>query len=235
MNEKIREKCKEYEKKKSYRDFDSNLKDFHIYCAGMYGDLDIIKEMMLEGSYNVHYGFYGACRGGSLEIVKLLISPSVDFVDGIKSACIYGHIEIINFLFSEETLHNNLNYYYEVGIKEFLNYGMRNSCYGRQIEVLKLLIDKGADDFNSSMHYDSPCETDDYELCSKIVEILINHGATDRPISLKLITIINRKNFMNIMKFDLIDDIKSVIYKFLKIIWRCCESVEDVVKVLKNF
>jgi hypothetical protein len=52
---------------------------------------------------DINYGFYGACKGGHLELVKEMIDKGAnDIKNGIIIACEEGHLEIIKFLSNED-------------------------------------------------------------------------------------------------------------------------------------
>ena len=72
-------------------------------CRG--GNIEIVKLMIEKGVNNWNRALYGACRGGNIEIVKLII---------------------------------------EKGANDW-NWGLLGACYNRNIKIITLMIEKGAD------------------------------------------------------------------------------------------
>lgn len=66
-------------------------------CRG--GHIDIIKLMIEKGANNWNWGLFGACRGGHIDIVKLMIEKGVNNWNlGLFGACCGGHIDIIKLM-----------------------------------------------------------------------------------------------------------------------------------------
>jgi len=89
--------------------------------------------------------------------------------------------------------------------------GLVAACDGGHKEIVELMISLGANNFDGCI--ERACAFKKIE----IVEMMLNHGAkTRRNEVCENLHKINRKNLFNIMKISVIDDIKSVIYLFLK-------------------
>jgi hypothetical protein len=78
-----------------------------IYKACKLGDLHIVKlltknsdDELIEPDWDE--GLKGACVGGHLEIAKIMIEKGVNdkLYNGLKAACRYGQLEIVNMILS---------------------------------------------------------------------------------------------------------------------------------------
>ena len=89
-------------------------------------------ETCLEIPVNIiNDGLYGACLGGHIELVNLMISRGADdWNNGLSGACRGGHIELVNLMISR-------------GADDW-NYGLSGACYGGHIELVNLMISRGA-------------------------------------------------------------------------------------------
>jgi hypothetical protein len=75
-------------------------------------------------------GLNKACRGGNLELAKLMISyGATNWDDGLEIACEGGYIELVNLIIPNATDWNR---------------GLCGACKGRHIEIIKLMINAGA-------------------------------------------------------------------------------------------
>ena len=74
--------------------YKSPIKNIDKCCE--YGDYIMISQLK---NINVYWSLYEACRGGYIEIVKLMIERgSTNFKFGLRGACMDGHMEIIKFM-----------------------------------------------------------------------------------------------------------------------------------------
>ena len=77
------------------------------------------------------WGLHGACQGGHLDIVKLMIEKgSNDWEWALLYACIGGHIDMVKLMI-------------EKGAGNW-NGGLKYACCGGHMEIVKLMIEKGA-------------------------------------------------------------------------------------------
>lgn len=159
-----------YLMRESAKDLDVNdvYRGMRSACKG--GHIEIVKFMALQGATNWNQGLMYACEKGSLEIVEFMISKgatnwsvacstachyghtgiakiiiakgkgsiiSRDGVfDGLYHACLYGYTEIVELILDCD-VNNELNY----------NKYMNTACVGGHIEVVKLLIKKGTNNW----------------------------------------------------------------------------------------
>ena len=104
-------------------------------CAyGNYEETSILEDE------NWNYGLSGACRGGHMEIVLLMIEKGVvDNWDwGLRGACEGGHMRVVLLMI-------------EKGATDW-NWGLNYACYGGHMDTVLLMIEKGATDWNRGVH-----------------------------------------------------------------------------------
>lgn len=150
------------------------------------GKLEMVK-MISKNSENLNHGMACACAHGHLEIVKFLVSVGADDLNiGFKSACGQANLEIIEFLTSKGINTGTLN-------SELL----LASSWGHT-ELMKLLISKGANNFNKALR--CACRETNLEA----VKLLISKGANDWNGALTEITEM-RRDSLEIVKLMLIN------------------------------
>jgi len=71
--------------------------NFGLYGACLGGHLDIIN-MMLQKGADVNYGLYGACLGGHLDLVNMMLQKGADVNWGLQGACLGGHLDLIKLM-----------------------------------------------------------------------------------------------------------------------------------------
>lgn len=80
--------------------------------------------------------FENSCKVGDLQGVMLCYRVS-DLGEGLKHACVYNYVEIINYLISKiDDLGGDV-------VASF-NKGLWGACFGGHMEIVKLMINKGA-------------------------------------------------------------------------------------------
>jgi ankyrin repeat protein len=153
------------------------------------------------GKDNVCYkwddGFLAACKGGNMEIIKLLYSKREDnkmegtlIYEGIKNICSGGYVDIFKYYYKVlmELLkdipdtrmmmkivscgNNNDNEilnFYNKDINDFLLV----ACKSRNLDLIKLLISMGVNDWNGGM------KTALNENNTEVAELMITKGAND--------------------------------------------------------
>lgn len=105
------------------------------------GNMSLVKYMMnIIGTYNLSYGIRGACRGGHMDIIELMISKGAFILDLEYMACQGGHIDVINFLISKRT--HGWNW----------NWGLYGACYGGHMDIVLFMISKGANGWNGGLY-----------------------------------------------------------------------------------
>lgn len=131
-----------------------------LYGACYGGHMKLINLLIEHGADNWDYGLMGACEGGHYDIMYIMVTRGAsDFNMALEGASSGGHIEIINI-----TLANN-----QVDI----NYALRGACMTNQKHVVELAIQRGATDWNGGML--TACSYGYIDL----VKLMILHGATD--------------------------------------------------------
>ena len=101
-----------------------------------------------------------ACRGGNLNLVKLLISKGAHYFDGgLCTACRGGHLTIVHLM-----LDNGADSYYS---------GFSNACRGGHWEIMQLMMDKGANNWTEGFY--NACSGGHY----RIVRLMMDKGVTN--------------------------------------------------------
>src|SRR5579872_1285340 len=86
----------------------------------------------------LNYGLEGACTGGHLDIVKLLISKGANCWNfALPCACESGNVDIVELLISKGAYN--------------WNGGLYSACYAGHFGMIELMISKGANDWNNGL------------------------------------------------------------------------------------
>ena len=134
---KLNEICEQYIEMEDDKRFEISINNnkwqnsilLEKYCEN--NDVIKIKKLIKINLY-WNYGLYGACRGGHMDIVKLLIEKGAgNWNCGLSGACSGGNIDIVNFMI-------------EKGASSW-NWGLRTACETYHLDIVKLMIKKGAD------------------------------------------------------------------------------------------
>ena len=133
---KLNQICKQYIEMEDDKRFEIiTLNDKYInglflkeYCKNN----DVIKiRKLIKMDLNWNWGLYGACDGGHIDIVKLMIEKGADHLNyGLEGACDGGNINIINFMI-------------EKGASNW-NWGLWRACRNNNVVIIKLMIELGA-------------------------------------------------------------------------------------------
>ena len=127
-----------------------------LYGACRGGNLDLIKLMMTKGANDWNGGLYSACQGGHKEIIELMIAKGAyDWNGGLYSACQGGHKEIVELMIAK-------------GADDYNLYG---GCRGGHKDIVELMILKGAKNLNDGLY--GACIGDSKEL----IKLMILKGA----------------------------------------------------------
>lgn len=112
-----------------------------------FGMLEMVQFVVENGGdavtvINWENGFWIACMGGNLDIIRIFIEMGVnDWTSGLNGACYEGNIEIAKLMI-------------ELGANSW-NRALSAVCYSictkKHIEMAKFLIEKGADNLNQSL------------------------------------------------------------------------------------
>jgi len=106
-----------------------------LWCACESGSLEIIDLMIDHGARSINIGLHRSCQGGSIEAVRRMIKYGANEIDiGLDKACTYGNRDIAEYMLS-------------LGA-DSVDFGLHNACcccLGNYVEVIRLLIENGAD------------------------------------------------------------------------------------------
>lgn len=108
-------------------------------------------------------GLRGACEGGHISVVELVVAYGADDWDGgLEEACKRCHLDIVNMMI-------------RYGAFDF-NRGLKAACVGNNLEIVKLMFNCGGinpEDINECLYY--ACSTNNLDLA----ELMIKLGACD--------------------------------------------------------
>lgn len=127
----------------------NNHSDWFTYAC-LYGHNDIVKSIMSNFKSGLKIGIDNACIEGHKNIVEFFINfydgnnddsryLQNDLNNAFEYACGNGRIDIIELLFSKSNTKWNWNS------------GLFNACTYNRVEVAKLMISKGANNFNDCL------------------------------------------------------------------------------------
>ena len=106
-----------------------------LYGACEGGHMNIVNLMIEKGANYWNHGLYGACHGGHMNIVNLMIEKGANYwTNGLTNACRGGHINIVKLMI-------------EKGANNWNN-GLCGACEGGHIDIVNLMIEKGANNWN---------------------------------------------------------------------------------------
>jgi len=160
-----------YEGEQDDRILESLGNGFIQACIG--GNLNMIIEIHTLFANYVEYdhyndGFASACEKGHMDVVEFFAKndppDAVDWGDGLLLACQHGHADIVRKHIDRI-----------VQIEEEYNNLMVDACCGNNIELVKFLVDRGANDFNSGLR--TALLKGSYG--DQVVALMIELGATD--------------------------------------------------------
>ncbi len=128
---------KKYIKNKGYVTVDYYLKPCN----------KILRKICKRGKYieifndnlNWNYGLSGACRGGHLNIINVMIEKGASNWDwGLNSACKEGNFDLINLMIKKSA--------------DNWNYGLSGACEGGHLNIVNLMIEKGASNWDWGLY-----------------------------------------------------------------------------------
>ena len=118
------------------------MTDFYYIC--LKGDMkEVYKGINEGGSYRKwNNGLYGACRGGHMDIVKLMIKQGAKswMNQGLYEACEGCHLDIVKLMIKS-------------GAANCWNIGLHKACIGGNMDIIKLMIDNGGRGWNCALYY----------------------------------------------------------------------------------
>lgn len=127
------------------------------------GKIDIIKLLAPKDPIVLYRELNNACRTGHIEIVDLLISMGADPILNINilsAICRFGRFDILQ------------RFKLDIS-KSLANYVFIDACDGGNIEIIKLLLSKGADKLCDGIHMASR------ECNLEVFNFLLDNGATE--------------------------------------------------------
>ncbi len=139
-------------------DYDSALAGA---CHG--GNIDVVNFIISKGANKFNNGLFYSARGGHIEIVKLLLEKGAnEYIRGLLGACRGGQYKIVELFLS---IHN-------YDIDEY-NEAFEVACSSENIDIIKLLILKGADDYDYLKYRSLGCKILYMQLTRKITTLPI--------------------------------------------------------------
>lgn len=151
-----------------------------LYGACEGGHMDLVELMISKGANEWHGAMGSACHGGNLEIVKL-IAPKTDRYGslqyGLREACLAGHFEIVKYLFSKGAY--------------FTNDALYAACIYGNLEIVKFLALQALQSSQGSQSLNNNCDYDIglYGACVgghvEIARFMISRGSHKWPSALK--------------------------------------------------
>ncbi len=132
-NKKLNEICKNYIKMEDDKRFEVIVNNISLekYCSNN-DVIKIRKILKMNLTWNWNCGLYGACSGGNIDIVNLMIEKGANYWHyAFEVAFERGHLDCVKLMI-------------EKGAGNW-NCGLSGACVGDHIDCVKLMIEKGAD------------------------------------------------------------------------------------------
>ena len=117
--------------------------DRALISAAKYGHLEIVKIILDKGATRINTALYYATKGSHIDIIKLLIakdSKNNKDIIILRGAARGGNLELFRLTLAKIT---------EINPDDLLIYAIK----GGNLEILKILIDKGATKWENYIHY----------------------------------------------------------------------------------
>lgn len=167
--------------KTSYNETPEDIKNTYkvcLYQACCSGNFDLVKQIIdtiireniLILSDEIMYTMLqNAVSSGNVKIVSLIIEHGVaDCLYTLHSACRGGHYDIVKLFFEKYEDSIVSNGHFKSNINDYLS----SACYGNNIDIINLMISKGATDWDKGLI--GACEGG----CEDIVVLMLEKGAT---------------------------------------------------------
>lgn len=157
----------------SERSWNDESKGISYWNKGLYGacyggNMNIVKMMIDNGANQWDRAMEYACKGGNIEIFNLLVHKGVNCVCNrlLYYACYGENMDIINRLIDMNSFPHR--YYYDY---DCWDSGLRGACRRGNINIVRLMIGKGASDWNGGLT--SACDGGNFD----IVRLMVEKGA----------------------------------------------------------
>ena len=219
----------------------ANAFNLSLGDACEYGNIECIDLMKEHGANNWNLGLVKACLGGHVSIVHDMIRRGANMVnDGLKMACMGGHLELVKLLKSlgasnftdllfQACSGNNkqvVDFVIE-NCDQNWNAGLSGSCKAGDVEMVRNMIARGADDFDCALFY--ACASRNHATRRLIIDLLIEHGASNWDYGLDGACV---RGSMSLVKLMLaagaknIDDAYETAYKHGH--YKICDKLNEV-------
>jgi len=193
-------------------------KNIHLYEACVEKNYALVSSLLLEKDIDVNFGLQGACKGGHMDLVQLMIDKGANnWNEGLLASCLGGHKDLAQFMIDK-------------GANDF-NRGLHRACIGGHEHMVQMMIDNGAHEWEWGL--EGACEGG--HTC--IAKIIIKRGA--RLVNLGLLQSIHHRhrNLALLMIYYGADDWLCVLGmhddKFILQTLRCLKSLENVLRGAK--
>lgn len=131
-----------------------------LYGACYGGHIELINLLIEHGANNWDYGLMGACEGGRYDVIFMMTARGAsNFNMALDGACASGNIDVINIILTSNRVD--------------INYALRGACMSNKKHVVELAIQRGANDWNIGMI--TSCQYGHLDL----VKLMISLGATE--------------------------------------------------------
>lgn len=131
-------------------------------CFG--GRLNIVKLMITQGATDWNNGLIGACERGRFEIAELMIEKgAICWYDALSCACIGNYLETARLIIHKCTDLERI----------YLNINLWLACIHSSVKIIKLLVTSGASDWNKGLR--SACSHGRAD----VAMLMIEYGATN--------------------------------------------------------
>lgn len=172
----------------------------NLYEPCFRGDINLVDAYIKqshEKKCDWNSGLWGACRGGHINLVRLMISSGASLlIHGFELACANGHMDIVQFMLllpkantshrhshSHDNADANNNDHSRSNDRacnyEWFCSGLEYACEGGHVDIVQLMVSKGAD--NLTVGFWNACEFGHIN----VVHFLISKGMTSDQSSLE--------------------------------------------------
>ena len=139
----------------------------NIYEAIKNCDINAVKYFYNDKLHLRYLIFEYVCKFGNLEIIQYFLKMGIDDYDikiGFLGACEHNNFEVVKFLYNEITKFTTRRMFYGYE-KTNLTMALSYACLNNDLEIVKYIVEKGANNFDNLLRY-----TDSLELSKYLVE-----------------------------------------------------------------